>query len=58
MTTLPNALTVTINHERMPVLLTEVHEFENWLDGTPKEAFGLVKSFDADRMSIVQEGVR
>jgi putative SOS response-associated peptidase YedK len=56
MTTLPNALTVTINHARMPVVLTEEHEFETWLSGTPKEAFGLVRSFEADRMRIVQEG--
>ena len=56
MTTLPNALTVSINHERMPVLLTDEDEFETWLGGTPKEALGLIKSFDPDRMRIVQEG--
>jgi putative SOS response-associated peptidase YedK len=39
-----------------PVLLTEEQEFETWLSGSPKEAFSLVKSFDADRMHIVQEG--
>src|SRR5262245_50032365 len=43
MTTLLNALTVTINHERMPVLLTEEHEFESWLSRTPKEALSLAK---------------
>ena len=36
MTTLPNALTSTINHERSPVLLTEEHEFSAWLTGTPE----------------------
>jgi putative SOS response-associated peptidase YedK len=55
-TTLPNALTQTINHERSPVILTEEDQFETWLSGTPQEAFSLVKSFDADRMHIVQEG--
>lgn len=57
MTTLPNSLVSTINHERMPVLLTEEHEFERWLAGSPQEAFGLVKSFDPDRMRIVQSGL-
>ena len=56
MTTLPNALTQAINHEHMPVLLTEEQEFETWLSGSPTEAFGLVRSFDPDRMRIVQEG--
>ena len=31
MTTAPNALTDSINHERMPVLLSEEEEFETWL---------------------------
>ena len=31
MTTLPNALTSTINHERSPVLLTEEAQFATWL---------------------------
>jgi putative SOS response-associated peptidase YedK len=39
MTTEPNALTVSINHERMPVLLSDEAEFETWLSGTPAEAF-------------------
>jgi putative SOS response-associated peptidase YedK len=56
MTTQPNALTASINHERLPVLLTEEQEFETWLSGSPAEAFGLVRSFDPDRMRIVQEG--
>ena len=33
MTTAPNALTDSINHERMPVLLSEEAEFETWLSG-------------------------
>jgi putative SOS response-associated peptidase YedK len=36
--TTPNELLVTINHERMPVLLTREDEFETWLHGTPTEA--------------------
>ena len=55
-TSLPNALTITINHERSPVLLTEEAQFETWLSGTPEEAFSLVKPFDPERMHIVQEG--
>jgi putative SOS response-associated peptidase YedK len=57
MTTLPNALTVSINHERMPVLLTEEQEFETWLSGTPDEAFGLIRSYPPEKMRIVQSGL-
>ena len=56
MTTLPNALTSTINHERSPVLLTEEGEFSTWLTGTPDEAFRLMKTSDPERMHIVQSG--
>jgi putative SOS response-associated peptidase YedK len=56
MTTLPNALTTTINHERSPVLLTEESEFATWLTGTSDEAFGLIKTSDPERMRIVQSG--
>jgi putative SOS response-associated peptidase YedK len=56
MTTLPNTLTMTINHERSPVLLTEEAEFATWLTGTPEEAFSLIKPSDPDRMRIVQSG--
>ena len=34
-TTPPNALTTTINHERSPVLLTNEDECAAWLTGTP-----------------------
>lgn len=57
MTTEPNSLVSTINHERMPVLLTEEQEFETWLAGSPREAFGLIRSFDPERMQIVQSGM-
>lgn len=56
LTTLPNSLTASINHERMPVLLTEIREFETWLSGSPAEAFALVRSLEPERMRIVQAG--
>lgn len=57
MTTEPNALTVSINHERMPVLLRSDKEFETWLSGSPAEAFSLARSFDPARMRVVQSGI-
>ena len=56
MTTTPNALTDSINHERMPVLLSKEDEFETWLSGSPAEAFKLARSFDPAAMRIVQSG--
>ena len=56
MTTAPNALTDSINHERMPVLLSREEEFETWLNGQPAEAFALARSFDPNAMRIVQSG--
>ena len=56
MTTLPNALTTTINHERSPVLLTDEEQFSTWLTGSPKEAFGLIRTSDPQSMRIVQSG--
>lgn len=56
MTTTPNALVATINHERMPVLLASDEACETWLDGTPDEAFALAHPFPADAMTIVREG--
>jgi putative SOS response-associated peptidase YedK len=58
MTTLPNALVSTINHERMPVLLTEEAQFDTWLTGSSKDAFRLVESFAPERMRIVQSGFK
>lgn len=57
MTTAPNALTDSINHERMPVLLSEEADFETWLSGSPAEAFALARSFDPAAMRIVQSGL-
>ena len=56
MTTAPNALTDSINHERMPVLLSEEAEFETWLSGSPAEALTLARSYDPGAMRIVQSG--
>ena len=56
MTTTPNALVATINHERMPVLLDRPEQFETWLEGTPDEAFALAREYAPDAMRIVQSG--
>ena len=56
LTTTPNPLVATINHERMPVLLRLEEEFETWLKGSPEEAFALLREYPADKMRIVQEG--
>ena len=56
MTTLPNTLTSTINHERSPALLTSEADYHTWLTGTPDEAFGLINASDPQRMHIVQSG--
>ncbi|MEZ5774164.1 MAG: SOS response-associated peptidase family protein [Hyphomicrobiaceae bacterium] len=56
MTTTPNSLVATINHERMPVILADERAFDTWLEGTPEEAFSLVAPFDAQQMRIVREG--
>jgi putative SOS response-associated peptidase YedK len=57
LTTTPNPLVGTINHERMPVLLTREEEFETWLRGSPEEAFSLAREYPSDQMQIVQEGL-
>lgn len=56
MTTEPNALTASINHERMPVLLSTNEQFDTWLKGSSKEAFALAQQFPAEAMRIVQFG--
>jgi putative SOS response-associated peptidase YedK len=57
MTTLPNALTASINHERMPVLLSTEGEFETWLKAPLEQAYGLARSYEPERMRIVQSGI-
>jgi putative SOS response-associated peptidase YedK len=56
MTTAPNALTISINHERWPVLLTNEAERETWLTGTPAETQALLRPIAAERLHIVQAG--
>lgn len=56
LTTEPNELTRSINHERMPVLLAGEEACETCLKGTPAERFSLVRSFDPAHMRIVQSG--
>lgn len=56
MTTVPNALTSSINHERSPVLLTSEDERDTWLSGTTKEALSLLRPIAADKLHIVQSG--
>lgn len=56
LTTTPNTLVATINHERMPVLLTREEEFETWLRGSADEAFALAREYPPEHMRIVQEG--
>jgi putative SOS response-associated peptidase YedK len=56
LTTTPNPLVATINHERMPVLLTREEEFQVWLTGSPDEAFALAMEYAPDQLRIVQEG--
>ena len=55
MTTMPNALTDSINHER-PVLLSEESQFETWLKAPVAEAYNLARSYDPERMRIAQSG--
>jgi putative SOS response-associated peptidase YedK len=57
LTTTPNALVFTINHERMPVLLTREEEFDTWLKGSPNEALALAREYPPEQMRIVQEGL-
>ena len=56
MTTTPNEIVATVNHERMPVLLTTEEDHEKWLNGSVEEALGLVKPFRPELMTLVQAG--
>jgi putative SOS response-associated peptidase YedK len=56
MTTEPNELTASINHERMPVLISDPADFATWLSGSTEEAFKLARSYAATQMRIVQSG--
>ena len=56
MTTEPNELTQSINHERMPVLISDPADYEMWLSGSTEDAFNLARSYAAEQMRIVQSG--
>jgi putative SOS response-associated peptidase YedK len=56
LTTAPNALTRSINHERMPVILSNETDLETWLSGSAEEACTLARSFDFHAMRVVQSG--
>jgi putative SOS response-associated peptidase YedK len=57
LTTIPNPLVATINHERMPVLLTREEEFQAWLSGSPDDAMDLAREYPPEQMHIVQAGL-
>ena len=56
MTTTPNTLVATINHERMPVILADETSCDTWLNGTATEAFDLARQPPPEAMRIVQGG--
>jgi putative SOS response-associated peptidase YedK len=56
LTTTPNPLVATINHERMPVLLNSWDACQAWLTGTPAEAMALARAYPPEAMQIVREG--
>ena len=56
MTTLPNDLVVTVNHERSPVILADADAQDRWVRGAAVEAFALVQSPPAGSLVIVREG--
>jgi putative SOS response-associated peptidase YedK len=58
LTTTPNKLVATINHERMPVLLAREEEFDAWLNGAPHVPFALAQEYPPGQMRIVQEGLK
>lgn len=55
-TTTPNKLVAKIDHKPMPVILTKEEEFQTSLNGTPAEAYALVRQCPPEQMCIVQEG--
>ena len=56
LTTTPNDLVATVNHERMPVLLNSRDACDIWLDGRDDDAFALARNYPAEAMQIVREG--
>lgn len=56
LTTTPNSLVATVNHERMPVLLTTQGDCEAWLDAVPAAALALARVHPPEAMQIVRAG--
>jgi putative SOS response-associated peptidase YedK len=56
MTTTPNALVETVNHERMPVLLVGDEAQDQWMADSDADAFALCKPYPPERMRLVQSG--
>jgi putative SOS response-associated peptidase YedK len=56
MTTTPNDLVATVNHERMPVLLATPEAQDQWMEGSQEEAFALCKPYPPEMMRQVQTG--
>jgi putative SOS response-associated peptidase YedK len=56
LTTTPNTLVSTINHERMPVLLTREEEFQTWLTGHAGGGVRVDAGIPCRPLAIVQEG--
>lgn len=56
MTTTPNALVETVNHERMPVLLAGEDVQDQWMNGTLSEATALLRPYPPEKMRLVQTG--
>ena len=56
LTTRPNELVRPIHPDRMPVILDPA-DYETWLTGTAEDAHALLRTFPAERMRIVREGL-
>jgi hypothetical protein len=52
----PNSATVSLNHERSPVILTSAAEYDQRIGGLTSEAMALVKPIDGAHLRIVKEG--
>ena len=50
------AATQSVNHDRMPVLMSDPADFETWLSGSTEDAFKLARSYAAEQMRVVQFG--
>ncbi len=56
MTTTPNALVETVNHERMPVVLVGEEAQTLWMDRSFAEAKSVLKPYPPENMRLVQMG--